>query len=101
MAITPPITLPTTWSDGQVLFASALNGNFTALLAAINSGRQVLTGPTTFYVSPSGSDNNTGINPNAPAAAVSNVIDVLMDGYDLNAQNVTIQLSNGTYSETV
>lgn len=76
-------------------------------------GRTVLTTTTTFYVNPSGTSANcngstcgggsdtTGDGSLAtPWATRTHAIGVLAKSYDLNQQQVTIQLADGTYSDS-
>jgi hypothetical protein len=104
MSISPPITVPTVWSDGQVLFAAALNGNFSALLNWINNnGLTAISSSLTLFVSPSGSDSNTGLSAASPFLTVTHAYDTLASQYFFASPTATatIQLADGTYNEAV
>ena len=60
-------------------------------------GRTLLTGPTTIYVSPSGSDSNDGKTPATAFATIQRAWSGLTT-QDLNGQQVVIQLADGTYT---
>jgi hypothetical protein len=102
MSITPPITVPTTWADGQVLFAAALNGNFQALLNWINgNGRTAITSNLSIFVAPGGGGN--GLSPSSPLGSITSAYNLLQDQYAFfnPAAIVTIQVAAGSYSESV
>lgn len=102
MALNPPLTVPTTWADGQVLFASALNGDFQALLNWINSnGRIAITSNITIYVSSTGGGN--GLTPGSPLGSITEAYNLLLAGYSFVNQSavVTISVAAGTYNENV
>jgi hypothetical protein len=60
----------------------------------------VLTTSTTFYVSTTGSNSNSG-TISSPFATVSYAYALLVTKYNLNGNAVTIQIENGTYTESV
>jgi hypothetical protein len=96
------VTIPFTFVGGTVISSSQVNANFSALANAVNVGtRTILTVDTTFYVSPTGSDNGPATNPAQPAATVNYVIGLLQSQYDINGKVVTIQLANGTYNQAM
>jgi hypothetical protein len=102
MSIIPPITVPTTWSDGQVLFSAALNGNFQALLNWINSnGRTAIVSDMTLFVAPGGGGN--GLTPTSPLGSITAAYNLLQDQYAFfnTAAVVTIQVAPGSYNESV
>jgi hypothetical protein len=57
-----------------------------------------LNGNTTFYVSPSGNDNNSGLSAATPWASLNHAYNWIRDRIDLNGYTVTVQLAHGTYS---
>lgn len=63
--------------------------------------RERLTGTRNYYVSTTGSDSNTGLDISHPFATIQKAIDVVSYNLDLNAQSVVINLSGGTYTETL
>jgi hypothetical protein len=104
MSITPPITVPTTWADGQVLFAAALNGNFQALLNWINvNGLTSIAAHLDLFVAPGGSDNNTGLTSSSPFGTITHAYAVLSNASQFvsSAASATINLLPGTYNESV
>jgi hypothetical protein len=102
MSITPPITVPTTWADGQVLFAAALNGNFQSLLNWINgNGRTAITSNMTIFVAPGGGGN--GLSSTSPLGSITAAYNLLQDQYAffIPTAIVTIQVAAGSYNENV
>lgn len=96
------VTLPYTFINGTVADAVQVDADFNALVTAHNANtRTILTTATTFYVSTTGSDTVTGLDPSHPAATVNYILDLLQSTYDLNGQTVTIQLAGGTYTQNI
>jgi hypothetical protein len=62
--------------------------------------RTLITYPTTFYVSPTGSDSNP-CTSDAPCATVQAVYNSLVTSFDLGGQTITIQFADGTYTNGV
>lgn len=68
--------------------------------------REILTAARTYYVNPStGSDSYDGLSAtvsgnNGPFATIQRAVNVIEFTLDLNNQNVTIQLADGTYTLT-
>lgn len=96
------ITLPYDFVGGTRAIADQVDANFAALVNAFGPLPNTLTGPTTFYVAPNGSDTTgNGLSPTSPAASVTYIYTLLTNTYNINGQNVLIQLANGTYNQTV
>lgn len=78
-------------------------GNNAQLLAALKQQflpRQIVTQNMTYYVSPSGSDNNNGLSAAKPLQNISTAIWYVYRLYDWNGYACTIQLLDGTYNFT-
>jgi hypothetical protein len=60
--------------------------------------RQVLSAALNLYVSPSGSDANTGLSALTPFQTLQKAWTVLSEEYDLNGFQATINLAHGTYT---
>jgi hypothetical protein len=73
------------------LLAASLVGLLGALFTV---GSAALAGPTTFYISPSGGDQNDGRTPNAPFQTIQRAIDLAQPG-DI------IRLAPGNYYQDV
>lgn len=98
----PALTLPYTFVNGTIADATQVDANFNALLAGINTNtRTILTTNITFFVSSTGSDTNTGLDPALPAATATHCLTQLYASYDLNGFQAMIQYANGAYSETI
>jgi hypothetical protein len=65
-----------------------------------NTYKVVLTSSTTFYVSTSGSDANPGTS-SLPYATVTHAYSTMVNKYNINGQNVAIQIEDGTYTENI
>lgn len=90
------------YQDGQgdvlpVAF-NKLNYN-TGILAA--NMRERLYAHRTLYVAPGGNDTNHGLTTLLPLATVTAAVNKVYEEYDLNGYTVTIQLGDGTYTESV
>jgi hypothetical protein len=62
-----------------------------------STSRIRLTAPTTFFVSPSGSDAADGLTANTPWQTLQHAYDTIKNNYDLAGNVVTIKLEDGTY----
>lgn len=60
--------------------------------------RTVLTGPTTFYVSPAGADTNDGLTPATAWKTLQRAWNALQTQYDFGLQIVTVKIADGTYT---
>lgn len=69
----------------------------TAISKAIPTARIKLTGPLTFYVSPTGNDGNTGTQT-SPFKTMQHAHDLVMNNYDGMGNAFTIILSPGTHT---
>lgn len=93
------ITAKTAAGTGVVVTGvQIIVGDGTNILAATPSARIRLSAPLTLYVSTTGSDSNTGLIVGAPFATINKAYQTLLDNYDLNGYQVTIQLADGTYT---
>lgn len=78
--------------------------NLTQLRTAIGlmiagQARAHLTAPLTLYVSPTGDDlTHDGLSALSPFRTIQKAWDTIAHKYDLNGQQVTIQLAPGTYN---
>ena len=96
------VVLPYDFVGGTRAIADQVDANFNALVNALAGTPTLLMAPTTFYVSPTGSDvTGNGLSPTSPAATVTWMYGVIAGTYNLHGQPVTIQLANGTYNETM
>jgi len=69
------------------------------LSQAIQSfGRARLTASLTLYVSPTGSDSNSGLSAGTPLLTIQAAFEKLAKNYDLASNHATIQLADGTYA---
>lgn len=66
--------------------------------AIVRMTRFRLTANATFYVSPTGSDNNDGLTTATPWASITHAYSYIRDRIDGNGFSVTIQLMNGTHA---
>src|SRR5438105_4742054 len=87
-----PVRAPTTAPS-----ASALRGVDRAALS--KNARIRLTGPTTFFVSPTGSDDANGLTASSPWRTLQHAFDTAKRNYDLAGFPLTIRLADGTYAE--
>jgi hypothetical protein len=62
------------------------------------TARDVLTATRTYYVSPTGSDANSGLSAAQPFLTIGKAYSTIADTLDLGGQTVTIQLDDGTYA---
>jgi hypothetical protein len=60
--------------------------------------RQLLAGPVTYFVSPTGSDSNNGLTSGTPFLTIQHAYNVIAGTLDFGGQTVTIQLADGTYT---
>lgn len=96
------LTIPFTFVPNTTIESSQVNANFAAIASGFTASvPTVLTSPTTFYVATTGSDTVTGLNPAQPAATMGHIISQLYSLYNVNGQIITIQLANGSYTESV
>ena len=65
----------------------------------MSNARIKLSANTTFYVSTTGSDSNTGLAVGSPWQTIQKAINTLAANYDLSGYTATIQLADGTYSQ--
>lgn len=81
-------------------FVQALKTAVNVAGTAVLYGRLRLQAPLTVYVSTAGSDSaNTGLTPGSPFATIQHACDFLMQTYDSNGFQMTIQLAAGTYHQ--
>jgi hypothetical protein len=102
--LNPPLVPQVNYVDGQVLFASQLNGSEQQIINWINAnGRQAIASNMTFYVSPGGSDSNNGLAPTAPFATFTAAWNTLLSNYAFASPTavVTIQAAPGSYNESI
>lgn len=65
-----------------------------------NSTRELLIANRTYHVSPTGSDNNTGLASNIAFQTIQKAVNVAAS-LDLSIYDITITLADGTYSESI
>jgi hypothetical protein len=63
------------------------------------SARVRLTGPTDFFLSPTGSDDADGLTAATPWRTLQHAYDTVSQNYDLAGYPATIRLADGTYGE--
>jgi len=73
----------------------------TAGPAGTNITRTRLFGAFTLYVSTTGNDANDGLTLSTPFATIQKAADYVVNNLDLNSNQVTIQLADGTYAQGV
>jgi hypothetical protein len=61
------------------------------------SARQMLAGPTTYYVAPNGSPDNDGLTPQTPLDHVTTALTLLATSVDGCGNDVTIRMADGQY----
>jgi|GEM_PF-3060040 len=81
--------------------AAAPADNTLAALAASMGLRLRLAANTTFYVSASGNDSNTGLTGGSPWLTIQHALNVLNATYDLGGFVATIQCAAGAYNAPV
>jgi hypothetical protein len=91
-----------------VVFENAVVENFGVVLPGTGSSlfsggvyggrtqREILGSARTYYVSPTGNDNNDG-SAGSPFLTIQHAVDLTLFGLDTNGNNVVIQLADGTY----
>ncbi len=62
-----------------------------------DAGRIRLTANTTFYVSTTGNDSNSGLAVGTPWLTIQKAFDTLLNNYDFAGFTAKIKLANGTY----
>lgn len=72
-------------------------------LGGSSGGREVLSSGRTYYVRTDGNDSNNGLANNSGGAflTVQKAVDVISGALDINIYNVTIQISDGTYTTAI
>ncbi len=63
--------------------------------------RRRLTAPLTLYVSTTGNDSNSGLQPWNAFATKQAAVNFIYNSLDLNGQTVTVNVAAGTYTDTV
>lgn len=91
-----------TLANGQ---ASITNASISPYASApyvptkLSAQRVRLLAPLNLYLSPYGDDTvNSGLSPASPFLTIQKAWNTLVNGYDLNGQNVTVNIANGTYT---
>ena len=96
------LSLPAAAQCNGIFPANTVCGNLTGVPAppgpASQSG-QHLSAPLTLYRSTTGVDSGGCTSPAAPCLTRSYIWNLLVNGYDLAGQNVTIQEACGTYTD--
>lgn len=75
----------------------------TSYLGGSGGGREVLSGARSYYVRSDGSDSNDGLANTSGGAflTIQKAVDVVCNSLDIQNQNVTIQIGDGTYTAGV
>ncbi len=100
-SITAPITSLTI--SAETAANNFVSGSYFELygvsnVASSSSGsRELLTAPRTYYVATTGSDSNDGLTVGNPFLTIQKAIDVA-SALDMDGNDVTIQLADGTYA---
>ncbi len=94
------INLPSGWRTkllvpGPFPFAGSNGGRMSA------NPREVLRGPRTYYVAPTGSDSNDGLSSGSPFATTAYALSVIYKTLDVASVGVTLQLADGTYTSPI
>lgn len=102
MTFTPPNGAINAF-PGEVIASATWNAIFTDIYADLNSFRERLTAPRTYYVRTDGSDSNNGLANTAGGAflTISHAVVIITRTIDAAGQPITIQVGNGTYNESV
>ena len=91
-------------TNGQPADANQVMQNFSSIRDCVNSKvREVLTANRTYFVRADGSDSNNGL-ANTPGGAFLTIqkgINTVANSIDLGGFNVTIQVANGTYTQSL
>lgn len=77
----------------------AVNGNFSAIKAALDPVELRHGQTTTIYVSPTGSDANTGLTSSAPKQTIQAAFDVLAAQAPVLTGQWVVELAAGTYPQ--
>jgi len=92
-----------TLTNGQ---ASILNANITPyagaplILTKLPFLRIKMTANLNLYVSPTGNDASSGLSAAVPFATRQKAWNTIVNGYDLNGFRVTVNITNGAYSDS-
>lgn len=88
---------------GTVTSVVCNNGTTTITATGTCSSREVLSGSRSYFVRTDGSDSNTGLVNNAGGAflTIQKAINVVYNSLDLNNNNVTINVADGTYTGAI
>lgn len=78
--------------DGTI---ATLEANFVAAMQGV--WRTKLLANMSLFVSPTGSDSNTGLSASTPFATLQKAWNYIVTQLDLNGFNVTVSVANGTY----
>jgi hypothetical protein len=86
---------------GQLLVKESIGSSRTIWTDLANLGlRERLTADRNYYVSPSGSDSNTGMPASSPFKTIQKAIDTVTT-LDLGGKKVDINIADGTYNEAL
>lgn len=86
-----------TWVDDGAGAGQWVEGGPVAPKAA---GREVLLAARTYYVATTGSDANDGLSVGTSFLTIQKAVDTICSFLDLQNYDVTIQVANGTYTES-
>lgn len=89
---------------GGVVYQSLVAGNTDSPPSSkwtINTGRTILAGAATFYVATTGNDITGNGTVGTPWQTIQHAINYVADNIDLSGFTATIQVEDGTYSESV
>lgn len=92
---------PNTLTNGQPADANQVMADFEFVRTCVNNklGRELLTGPRTYYVRNDGNDSNNCLanTPAGACATIQHAID-LAAAVDLGINSITISVADGTYA---
>lgn len=102
--LTRTTVLSSSSSDALVSFSAGSKRVFVTLTALQGASiRERVTSARTYYVRTDGSDSNNGLANTSGGAflTVQKAVDVVCNSLDIQNQNVTIQIGDGTYTAGV
>ncbi|MDA9539225.1 hypothetical protein ACM41_24300 [Bradyrhizobium sp. CCBAU 21362] len=85
--------------SGGIADAPSDGAPYGRLNAAWAKLRTPLTANRTYYVSTTGNDANDGLTPGTPFLTIQKALNVVYGTLDLGGQTVTIQLTDGAYTQ--
>ncbi|HYT42277.1 MAG TPA: hypothetical protein VEP90_08015, partial [Methylomirabilota bacterium] len=94
-------SLPTGGVTGSILSKNSATNFDTGWSAPGTIFRERLSTDRTYFVSTTGNNNNDGLTVGTPFLTIGKAVSIIGQNLDINGHNVTVQLADGTYNETV